>query len=226
MAPNETENRPKTPVLIWICRVFSGPWFLWDSPLVYPLKTFVVLLHEISHGIAALATGGLNDRITLDAQQGGACYCAGGNPFMTLSAGYLGSLLWGGLMFSLARAKRMNTRWINSFIGMAVIVLSLLYIRSGFGLIFGILFGVSLLFVAQKTGPGVNRGALFTLGLTSTLYAILDIKSDVLDRPEAVSDARMLADLTGIPTPVWGIIWTSIAIIFSLWLLHRAYEEA
>ena len=36
----------------------GGLWFLWDTPLIYPLKIFVVLLHEISHGIVALATGG------------------------------------------------------------------------------------------------------------------------------------------------------------------------
>jgi hypothetical protein len=72
----------------------------------------------------------------------------------------------------------------------------------------------------------MNRGVLFVLGLTSALYAILDIKGDVLDRPEALSDARMLADLTGIPALVWGIAWISIAIIYSLWLLYGAYEEA
>ena len=122
--------------------------------------------------------------------------------------------------------KRVNTGWINSLIGVAVIVLSLMYIRSDFGLVFGVVFGVALFLVAQKTGPAVNRGVLFVLGLTSALYAILDIKGDVLDRPEALSDAQMLGDLTGIPALVWGIAWISIAIIFSLWLLYGAYEDA
>ncbi len=204
----------------------GGLWFLWDTPVIYPLKIFVVLLHEISHGIAALATGGSIERITLDAEQGGACYCSGGNAFFTLSAGYLGSLLWGGLIFSVARMKRVNTGWINSLIGVAVIVLSLMYIRSEFGLVFGLLFGVALILAAQKTGQAINRGVLFVLGLTSALYAILDIKGDVLDRPEALSDARMLAELTGIPALLWGIAWISVAVIYSLWLLYGAYEDA
>ncbi len=29
-------------------------WFLWDTRIVYPLKIFVVFLHELSHGIAAI----------------------------------------------------------------------------------------------------------------------------------------------------------------------------
>ena len=32
---------------------FVALWLLWDTPVVYPLKIFVVLLHEVSHGIAA-----------------------------------------------------------------------------------------------------------------------------------------------------------------------------
>ena len=31
---------------------------LWDSFVVYPFRIFVVFLHEISHGLAAIATGG------------------------------------------------------------------------------------------------------------------------------------------------------------------------
>jgi hypothetical protein len=66
------------------------------------------------------------------------------------------------------------------------------------------------------------------LGLTSTLYAILDIKSDVLDRPHLPSDAAMLAEMTGIPTAAWGILWIAIALLVSSWLLRwvaRRMEE-
>ena len=49
--------------------------------------------------------------------------------------------------------------------------------------------------------------------MTSCLYAIYDIKSDVLDRPHLRSDARMLAEHTGVPTEVWGVIWIALAVI-------------
>ena len=212
--------------LLGFAAFFAALWFLWGTPIVYPLKIFVVLLHEISHAMASVATGGGIEKITLNPAEGGACYCFGGNAFITLSAGYLGSLLWGAAMFSAARSDKVKTNWVNGFIGVMVMVLTIFFVRTGFGIVFGLAFGLTMVVISKQMGGAVNRGLLLTLGLTSALYAILDIKSDVLDRPEAVSDARMLADLTGIPTPVWGIIWTSIAIIFSLWLLHRAYEEA
>jgi Peptidase M50B-like len=205
---------------------FTALWLLWDTPFVYPLKIFVVLLHEVSHGIAAVATGGSIQRITLDPMQGGACYCPGGNAFLTLSAGYLGSLLWGGLLLSVARSSRVKPEWVNGLIGALVIGLTILYVRNGFGIAFGIAFGLSMVLISRKTGAAINRTLLLTLGLTSALYAILDIKSDVLDRPEVHSDAQMLSEATGIPTLVWGVLWISLAIAFSAWLLRRAYKEA
>jgi hypothetical protein len=71
-----------------------------------------------------------------------------------------------------------------------------------------------------------NRAILVVLGLTSCLYAILDIKSDVLDRPHLPSDAHMLAELTGVPTVAWGVIWIGLALFVSGWLFRRAYQNA
>jgi len=205
---------------------FAALWFLWETPVVYPLKIFVVLLHEVSHAMVAVATGGSIDQITLDPMQGGACHCPGGNAFLTLSAGYLGSLVWGGLMLSAARSKRIKSEWVNGLIGTLVIGLTLLYVRNGFGFAFGILFGLAMIGASRKLGDGVNRPLLLTLGLTSSLYAILDIKSDVLDRPEVRSDAYMLAEITGVPTVVWGVLWIGVALALSFWLLRRAYQDA
>ncbi|MDH3207817.1 MAG: M50 family metallopeptidase [Gemmatimonadota bacterium] len=206
---------------------FVALWFLWNTPVVYPLKIFVVLLHEVSHAIAVVATGGTLDSITLDPMQGGATYFTGGNAFLALNAGYLGSLFWGGLMFSAAQTRWVRTDWVNGAIGVAVILLTIFFVRGGFGIAFGIAFGLTMFGVARRIGQTWNRRVLTTLGLTSTLYAILDIKSDVLDRPELHSDAHMLAELTGIgTTTMWGVLWIAVALSFSAWLMARAFDKA
>ena len=121
--------------------LFAAVWFLWDTPFVYPVKLFVVLLHEISHGLATLATGGRILAIEVTPREGGLCRCPGGNAFLSLSAG-------------------------------------------------------------------------------------LDIKSDILDRPELRSDARMLAELTGVPTLLWGGLWIAVALLFCFVLFRWAWRRA
>jgi hypothetical protein len=205
---------------------FTALWFLWDTVAVYPLKIFVVLLHETSHAAAALATGGYVERIVLDPAQGGACYCPGGNAFLTLSAGYLGSLLWGGGILLAARSQRVRPGLVTGTLGVLTLGLTLLYIRSLFGFGFGLAFAAALLVLSRKASPGVNRTVATVLGLTSVLYAILDIKSDILDRPHLRSDAAMLAELTGIPTMAWGFIWIAAALVLAFWLVRKAYWDA
>jgi len=205
---------------------FVAIWLLWNTPVVYPLKVFVVMLHEISHGIAAIATGGAIQRIELTVDQGGACYCGGGNAFLTLSAGYLGSLAWGALLLLIAVGAVKRHRITLIAIGSLVAVVTVLYIRRPFGLVFGLIASIALIAAARRLPPPVNRGILTVLGLTSCLYAILDIKSDVIDRPDAHSDAYMLSEMTGIPTVFWGFLWIGTALLVSGLLLRRLWQRA
>ncbi|MDX1395111.1 MAG: M50 family metallopeptidase [Gemmatimonadota bacterium] len=204
---------------------FAALWLLWNTPFVYPVKLFVVLLHEISHGIAAVATGGRIAAIEITPLEGGLCRCGGGSVFLTLSAGYLGSLLWGGLMIWGAVRLGRRAEWLTAAIGLLVASISFLYIRQPFALTFGLASGVALIAVALKVSSAANRAVLIGLGMTSALYAVLDIKSDILDRPHLMSDAAMLAELTGIPTIVWGFAWIALALAFCGLLFRWAWRE-
>lgn len=205
---------------------FAFLWYFWYTPVVYPLKIFVVFLHELSHAIAIWLTGGSVESITLNPMQGGATYGRGGSRFLTLSAGYLGSLGLGALLVMGAYTKRIRPGTLLASLGGLMLVVTLLTIRSGFGIVFGLLFGAALVAGGRRLSKAWSQGALIVLGMTSVLYAILDIKSDILDRPQLQSDAAMLADLTGIPTQVWGVIWITVALGASValfrWTLRRA----
>ena len=129
-------------------------------------------------------------------------------------------------MVSAGQMKRINSRWVTGAVGLLVIGLTLAYVRNLFGFWFGLAFGSVLFLGALRLSAAVNQGILLTLGLTSCLYAILDIKSDVLDRPELRSDAAMLGELTGIPTVVWGVLWITVAVLASAWLFQWSYRRA
>ncbi|MSR37195.1 MAG: M50 family peptidase [Gemmatimonadetes bacterium] len=205
---------------------FSVLWMLWETPLVYPLKIFVVLLHELSHAIAIWATGGSVDRIVLDPLQGGETWGRGGSVFLSLSAGYLGSLLWGTALVTAAHWKKVHAGAISGLIGASVVALSIFYVRSGFGLVFGIIFGISLMASGFRLPDLWNRRVVLVLGMTSCLYAVLDIKSDILDRPHLPSDAAMLAEVTGIPTIFWGVLWIGLALAVCTLLFRWAWRKA
>lgn len=225
MATKKPKARPVTRAgLVGFAAFFAVLWLLWNTPAVLPLKLFVVFLHEISHGIAAVATGGRIDRIAIAADQSGACYCGGGSPFVTLSAGYLGSLAWGLALVWLARFDRV-AHWTTAAVGAVMCLVTLLYVRTLFGLVFGLGGAAALLVAARRLPVPWNARLLYALGLTSALYAILDIKSDVIDRPELDSDARMLAELTGVPTVIWGGLWIGVALGVVYLVTRRALKR-
>ncbi len=221
-----SRKRRRLLFLLGFSLYFGTIWLLWETPVVYPVKVFVVFLHEISHAMAALATGGWVERIELSPRLGGACYCPGGNAFVTLSAGYLGSLAWGAVILESAQRSGKKASRVVQGLGAGVLVLTLLFVRGTFGLFFGIVFGTALILAAPRLSADANRILLTFLGFTSALYAILDIKADVLDRPHLPSDAYMLAQLTGIPTLVWGVLWIGIALLVSAGLFVRAFRNA
>jgi hypothetical protein len=205
---------------------FAVLWLLWPTVWIYPLKIFVVFLHELSHAIAGVATGGTVQRITLDPYQGGATYVHGGNAFVMLSSGYLGSLVFGlGLLFA-ARAKASLARTVALSLGALLLGATILFVRNGFGFVFGLLFGIALIVAARKLPPGGVVVLLTALGLTSALYALLDIRDDIIARPELKSDANMLADLTGIHTLAWGFLWAALALTACFFVGRRLYQRA
>ncbi len=201
--------------------IFIAIGLLWNTVFVYPLKIFVVFMHEVSHGLAAVVTGGRIVELQINPQQGGLALTAGGSRFWTLTAGYLGSLMWGGLIL-LAAARTQWDKAISVLIGIGMLIIGIGFGRELFTLLFCIGFGVGLSAMGMFLPEAANDWVLRTIGVTSCLYAILDIKSDVLDRAHLRSDARMLAEITFLSTEMWGIIWIVVAVVLTFWFLYLA----
>jgi hypothetical protein len=187
-------------------------FIFWHTPFVYPIKLFVVLLHEISHGIAAILTGGSIVKIEISADQGGLCVTRGGGRFLVLTAGYLGSMLWGGLILLAAGRTKMD-KSVTTLIRLIILGVTLLFIRNSFGLIYGIGFGIAMFLTGWLLPNVVNDFLLKLIGLTSILYVIFDIKDDLLTASiGGMSDATMLSrEFFGTVT-FWGLLWMGIAL--------------
>jgi hypothetical protein len=188
-----------------------GVLCLWNTFLVYPLKIFVVFLHELSHGLAAILTGGSIERIELSFNQGGVCLTRGGSEFVILSAGYLGSMLWGALLLILS-ARTQWDRLLLKGVAILTLIVTVLYVRSIFGFLYGLGAGIGLLLIASRLSPKISELFIQAIAITSCLYSVYDILSDLFFRSVPESDANALARLTGIPSVVWAILWTAIAL--------------
>jgi hypothetical protein len=197
-----------------LCGIYLGLAFLWNTIWVYPLKLFVVLLHEASHGLAALVTGGRIDEILVFPEEGGRTTTTGGNGFLITSAGYLGSMLLGAAILIVATRTKLS-QWLALLLGLSVVTLAFRCMPQE-GRHFAVAFGIVLAGTAPMPRP-VSELVLRVIGVTSCLYAILDIKSDILDREHDSSDAAALAAMTGVPAVVWGAVWIAVSFVVTFY---------
>jgi hypothetical protein len=104
------------------------------------------------------------------------------------------------------------------------ILLTVFIVRSTFGIIFGLLFGASMIFSGYVFGEVFNDILLKFIGLTSTCYAIIDIKEDLISRTVPGSDAYAMSEIIPLPPTVWGFIWICLAIWTTWWFLSASTE--
>ncbi len=184
--------------------------YFWDSMLVLPIKYLTVFFHELSHGLAAVFTGGSIVRIELNANQGGVCWTSGGVRFIVISAGYLGSLLWGSLIL-LGAVKTRFDQQITAGLGILLLGVTLVWVRNLEGIIICVLTGFALLALAAYSNEKICDQFLKFLGLTSCFYVLIDIKEDLIDRSVRGSDAYKIGEMLFLPDWLVGIVWLAIA---------------
>lgn len=190
----------------------------WDWPFLYPVKVFVVLLHELGHATAAVLTGGTVLKIELSSDLGGVCWSAGGWRLLVLPAGYLGSMALGGLLL-IAASRVERDRILSYVVGAFVLIVTIVLVRSLFGLLFGVLFGAAMVAAGRFLSDAINDVLLKFLGATSCLYAIIDIKDDLIVRTVPGSDAYQMSKELFLPPVFWGILWIAIAAVSTVWLV-------
>ncbi len=194
----------------------------WHHWLVLPLKLLVVLFHELGHALAALLTGGNVLEIKVGLDQGGHTLTQGGSRFLILNGGYLGSLLFGvGLLMAVRRPRAGPVA--AGLLGVVAWITAILWVPLfSFAFLFCMGIGLAFLALTRARNEDLALWSVRTVGLFSVLYALLDIRDDVFGAPAgAVTDATMLADVTGIPSLVWGLAWGGIGLAL-LWRLRRA----
>ncbi|MEW6507544.1 MAG: M50 family metallopeptidase [Bacteroidota bacterium] len=197
---------------------------LWETPIIYPIKLMVILFHEISHGFAAILTGGKVIDLSIELDLSGVCHIEDGNQIAIASAGYIGSFLFGMILFYSSLNRIFSKVFLPVIFGLIIIFLInsskneyLILITSGL-----VLLLLLIIFVLPSL---ISDIVLKTLGIISCFYIVLDIKQDIFDSTDYYSDAYILAELTGINQMFWGLLWLVIAILGIILLLRLSHRQ-
>jgi hypothetical protein len=192
--------------------------------LGYPFRLLLTIVHELSHGLAALLTGGTFVRFVVFPNGEGVAYTAGGWRLLVIPAGYLGAALFGAALIRLGR----SARWSRAALSIVGVLLLLLSLRYGIPSIFtsqwlsglvtvvaGTALGAGFLLVARRATPGatlfLTNLVAIQAGLTafSDLFALIHLSSRFFQQTS--NDAQSMAQITFIPALAWAALWALIA---------------
>lgn len=193
--------------------------------LTYPLRLFVTYVHEISHSLMAIITGGRVIGFTISPDGSGLATTAGGIRALILPAGYLGAAFFGSLLFYLSNSVR-KPRFLAVLMGILLLVFTLLYSRPNqdgalSALVIGLLFGAALCLIGWKLPTQINQLILNVLSIVLALNAVLDLLALIRSTSAVIVSgngivrndaAAFSAEITPIIPPVfWAVIWAILA---------------
>lgn len=203
---------------------------LWQLPyafwLVYPFRLFGTFVHELSHGLAAIATGGSFKRFVVNSDLSGMAWSAGGIRLIVASAGYIGSAVFGAVLVLLA-ARGVPSRWLLAFIGAGLALACVLLVRNAFGLASGLGLAAALLLAAWRLPQSWRDGLLMLLAIQALLDGFNSLIGvfRISGRGEVHTDADTLAQLTGLPAGVWVVLWSLLSAWVLWWCLRWAFRH-
>jgi len=202
--------------------LISAVFWLWQSHWIQPVKLMVVLFHEMSHGLMALLSGGRIINVVITADEGGWCETDGGNTLLIVSAGYLGSMLTGGLLLYLSRFRaRVAGVYVLLTVTLAAAIFTVLH--DPYSRKFATGLASAFIVVGCLTPALLGALLLRLLGTVSCLYSLFDIYSDILATGKSVAvgenDAVAISHITGMSPHAIGLVWLGISAAYFLLVL-------
>ncbi|ORX59133.1 hypothetical protein BCR36DRAFT_408660 [Piromyces finnis] len=195
---------------ILICVLWNQKSLSW---ILWPFKIMTVALHELSHALMAICTKASVKKIVINPNQGGQTVYAGGNPYLIIPSGYIGSTLFGSLLIFCGFNQ--NTSKVASLIIMLCMGCTLFYSTGVFTFVFTIAVIIVVMMLLYIKKINIIQYFVLFIGIMSGLYSLWDIIEDLIKRRIESSDASRFANLPGmkwLSPELWGIIWLLFSI--------------
>lgn len=182
-----------------------------------PLKWIETYFHELSHGFAAILTGGSIHRIQINWDGSGHCSTKGGFMILVLLAGYLGATFWGLFIFLggwFLNAEG-NATFLHLLLGLLGMV-TLFWVRHPITLIIVIIMGFTFYLPTLLSNFDYLHYIVEFIGI-HTMVNALHAPLHLIDGKHE-GDGAMLADRLLLPEGVWIVLWIAISLLALAWL--------
>lgn len=201
---------------------------LWPIPILNPVKLLVVLFHETSHVLAAWLTGGEVYGLALDPTGAGLTLGAGGNEVVIVAAGYLGSLLFGAILYALCGVWEPRDVW--GFLALLCCLAPWCRFLNEFTALFCVGAIVVMVLGVFLLTPDTKKFFIRVVATTCCLYPLIDVMSEYTHRqafggPETASDVSRLASMTGIPEGTLSATWLLLGLTAVMSLVLWSSEK-
>ena len=210
----------------------------WHLPFgnffLYPFTILATWFHEMGHGLGALLLGGNFEQLAIYSNGAGIAVHSGrlyfgpfGRAFVS-AAGPLGPAFAGSLLIFSSQSKHF-TRSALFLLGSAILLSTLVWVRSVFGLLILPLIGAGILYIAIKSSNRLQAFAVQFLGVQACIstYKQIDYlytKSVIINGREMLSDSGQIAQALLLPYWFWGSLMAILSLallVSSLWWTHR-----
>lgn len=194
-------------------------FLLKETPyLGIPFNWLESFFHELSHGLAAIVTGGKILQIELFPNGAGLCTTQGGIAFIIAFSGYAGAVAWGVLIYKIADLKSSISRYFSLFIVLLLALSCLLWVRDLLTLVI-ILILIAIFALSIKISHFNFLPVILKLFAIMVLLNSLSSPLYLIDG-RGIGDGSALATLTFIPEIVWILVWTAIG-LYSIYRLAK-----
>ncbi len=185
--------------------------------ILYPINLLVTFLHEFGHALGAIITGGSVMEINVSQSGAGFTRTRGGNLPIILMGGYLGSALFGNLLFLIGAKSPKLSNPVLGILGAIMIFTAIYWYNSMFTSGFLIIFSLFLFLIVVKTTWASE--VLMFLGLASIIYIIQDFNVG------PSSDLNKYAEeMVILPMQAWMYIWLGVVLILCYYNLQLVFK--
>jgi len=213
---NQLHYRVLAMVVVYGILKFLGGSF--GSFVLYPVTLLVTFLHEFGHAMGAILTGGGVEGMQINPDGSGYTVSRGGSPGVILMGGYMGSAIFGNLLFRIGVRHKALTQATLLTLGAIMALAGVVWFESFESTAILFAFAVSLFFIARKTNW--DQDVLIFLGVAAVLYIIQDFNVG----PQ--SDLVMYEKVVGIfPSQVWMYLWLAFAGLLFWWNLRAIFKR-